>query len=73
MTDGTVTTPKLLTVAEAMDQLGIKSKDKIYELMRAGELAYVSLPPHTQQSGRRIEQAEIHAFIERHRQTPAAS
>lgn len=67
------TIPQLLTVAEAMDALGIKSKDKIYELMRGGELAYVSLPPHTQQAGRRIELAEIHAFIARHRKTAAAS
>jgi excisionase family DNA binding protein len=67
MTDGTVITPKLRTVAEAMELLGI-GKAKIYELMSLGELPYVSLPPHTKQAGRRIEQAEIDAFIARHRQ-----
>lgn len=68
MTDGTMAPPKLLTVAEAMAQLGIRSKHKIYGLMRAGELAYVVLPPHTHQAGRRIEQAEVEAFIARNRQ-----
>ncbi len=71
MTDATPATPKLLTVAEAMEQLGI-GKVKIYELMGAGEIAFVSLPPHTKQAGRRIEQSQIDAFIARHRQ-PAST
>jgi excisionase family DNA binding protein len=71
MTDSAVIIPKLRTVAEAMEQLGI-SKDKIYELMGGGHLAYISLPPHTKQAGRRIEQAEIDAFIARHRQSASA-
>jgi hypothetical protein len=57
----------MVTVAEAMEQLGIKSKDKIYELMSCGELSYVSLPPHTKQAGRRIEQSAIDDFIARNR------
>lgn len=61
-------TPKLVTVAEAMEQLGV-GKPKIYELMGTGEIAFISLPPHTKQAGRRIEQAEIDAFVARHRQT----
>ncbi|HEV2376210.1 MAG TPA: helix-turn-helix domain-containing protein [Streptosporangiaceae bacterium] len=73
MTDGTLAPPKLLTVAEAMEQLGI-GKDKIYELMGCGELAYVSLPPHTRQAGRRVAQADVDAFIKRNRHvaTPAS-
>ena len=37
--------------------------------MNSGELAYVKLPPGTNNSGRRIEQAEIDAFIARNRQS----
>lgn len=59
-------TPRLVTVNEAGEQLGV-SRDKLYELMAAGDLAYVSLPPHSKQAGRRIEQSEIDAFIERNR------
>lgn len=61
-------TPKLVTVNEACEQLGM-SRNKLYELMTAGEFAYVSLPPHSKQAGRRIEQAEIAAFIARNRQS----
>lgn len=71
MTDGIATTPKLLTPAEAMEQLGI-GKAKLYELMGCGEIPYISLPPHTKQAGRRIEQGDIDAFIARHRQTARA-
>ena len=61
-------TPKLVTVDDARTQLGM-SRDKIYELMSSGDLAYVSLPPHSsKQAGRRVEQAEIDAFIKRNRQ-----
>lgn len=59
---------RLLTVAEAYERLGV-SRDKLYELMRTGELPFVKLPPYTKQSGRRIEEAEVEAFIRRHRQT----
>jgi excisionase family DNA binding protein len=55
-----------MTVDEACEQLGI-AKTKLYELMRTGELASVKLPPATEQSGRRIEQAEIERFIDRNR------
>lgn len=64
--------PGMVTVAEAMRQLGIKSRDTIYRLMGSGELAWVSMPPHTKQAGRRIEQAEIDAFIERNRRHATA-
>jgi excisionase family DNA binding protein len=63
---------RLLTVAAARERLGM-SKDKLYELMRAGELAFVKLPPYTQHSGRRIEEAEIEAFIARNRQSAPAA
>ena len=58
--------PRLVTVNEACEQLGVE-RDKLYELMASGELAYVKLPPGTKQAGRRIEQSEIHAFIDRNR------
>ena len=46
------------------------SKSKVYELMRSGELTSVEIPGKSQKTyGRRIEQAEIGAFIERHRVT----
>lgn len=57
---------RLLSVEEACEQLGIR-KRKIYELMGSGELASIKLPPGSKQSGRRIEQSEIDAFIERNR------
>jgi excisionase family DNA binding protein len=61
-------TPKLVTVNEACEQLGL-SRDKLYELMADGHIAYVSLPPHSKQAGRRIEQSQIDAFVERNRST----
>jgi excisionase family DNA binding protein len=61
-----------VTVEEAMRQLGIK-KNKIYELMASGDLEFISLPPHTKQAGRRIEQAEIDAFKARHRNRAPAT
>jgi predicted DNA-binding transcriptional regulator AlpA len=70
--------PKLVTLAEAMDQLGV-GKTRLYELINSGEIATVELPtpggatarrrvgdPGPKKS-RRIEQAEINAFIERNR------
>jgi excisionase family DNA binding protein len=58
--------PRLLTVPEAAERLGVQRR-KIYELMASGDLASVKLPPGTPQSGRRIEEAEISAFIDRNR------
>jgi excisionase family DNA binding protein len=64
----TVPTPatRLRTVEEAREQLGV-AKTKVYELMSSGELAFVKLPPGSNNAGRRIEQAEIDAFIARNR------
>jgi predicted DNA-binding transcriptional regulator AlpA len=70
---------RLITVAQAAEQLGI-GKTRLYELIHAGEIATIELPspsgaPGRQYVGetgakasRRIEQAEVDAFIERHRQ-----
>lgn len=66
MTEQTTAPSASVTVEEACRQIGV-GKVKLYELMAAGELAYISLPPHTQRAGRRIEQAEIDAFKTRHR------
>ena len=63
-------TPQLHTVEEAMGILHL-SKDKIYELMEGGHLAYIKLPPGTKQAGRRIEASAIAAFLDSNR-TPAA-
>ena len=63
--------PRLLTVDEAAAQLGI-SREQLCTFMREGEIAWVSFPPHTKQTGRRVEQAEIDAFIERNRQRATA-
>lgn len=59
--------PPMLTVDEAADQLGI-SREKLYGLMRDGEIAYVLFPPGNKQSARRIEQSELDAFKDRYRQ-----
>jgi len=53
---------QLWTVEEARDLLGI-GHDKIYKLMRSGELAYIQLPPGTKRAPRRIEQREIERFL----------
>jgi excisionase family DNA binding protein len=60
----------LLTVPEAAEQLGI-SRELVYQLMRRGELQFIQLPLRTgaRWSGRRVEQAAVDAFIERHRVT----
>ncbi len=70
----------MVTVAEACRQLGI-SKVKFYELLNGGHIATVLLPTPGgardkrrvghggPRASRRIEQAEINAFIERNRQT----
>ena len=56
----------LRTVDQACEQLGVE-RSKLYELMRQGHIASIKLPPGTAQSGRRIEQAELDAFIVRNR------
>lgn len=70
---------RLLTIAEASEQLGI-GKTRLYELIHAGEIATIELPTSSGAPGRRyvgdtgakasrrIEQTEVDAFIERHRQ-----
>ncbi len=62
----TPATTRLLTVEQACEQLGIKTR-KFYELMASGAIATIKLPPGNQQSGRRVEQSEIDAFIARNR------
>jgi excisionase family DNA binding protein len=57
---------RLVTPADAADQLCISLRT-IYELMSTGALASIKLPPGGKTSPRRIEQAEIDAFIERNR------
>lgn len=65
--------PQLRTVEETCAQLGLE-RTKVYELMASGELAYVKIPPGSLQAARRVEQAEIDAFIARNRiGTPAAT
>jgi excisionase family DNA binding protein len=58
--------PRLYTVERACELLEV-GKDKIYALMRSGELAFIKLPPGTKRSGRRIEHAEIEQFLARNR------
>ncbi len=71
--------PGMVTVAEACRQLGI-SKVKFYELLNGGHIATVLPTPGGgrgkrrvghggPRASRRIEQAEINAFIERNRET----
>jgi hypothetical protein len=74
----------LVTVAEARGQLGI-GLTKMYELINTGEIAVVRLPTPGGKATRRrvgesgarpslrIEQAEIDAFIARHREPAATS
>ena len=57
---------RLVTPADAAEQLNVSLRT-IYELMSSGELASIKLPPGGKTSPRRIEQAEIDAFIERNR------
>lgn len=63
--------PSLLTVPEAAGQLGLSARH-VYELMYMGELASVDIPSSGatgRKTSRRIERAEILAFIERNRNT----
>ena len=57
---------RLVTPADAAEQLGISLRT-IYELMSTGALASIKIPPGGKTSPRRIEQAEIDAFIDRNR------
>jgi excisionase family DNA binding protein len=68
MRQATTAVPRLLTVPEAAERLGV-SRGLVYQLMRRGELAFVQLPLRegAKWSGRRIEQAALDAFIERNR------
>jgi excisionase family DNA binding protein len=58
--------PLLYTVERACELLGV-GKDKIYALMRSGELAFIKLPPGTKRSGRRIERSEVERFLKQNR------
>lgn len=59
--------PRLLTIAQAAEQLGM-SRTKLYELMCQGGLASVEIPSaEGGRNTRRIEQSAIDAFIEQHR------
>lgn len=75
-TSGALSTPLLLTVEQTRRQLGC-SRRHVYNLINRGELTSVrTRGPRGNPWGHRIEQAEIHAYIERNRQTaqaPAAS
>jgi excisionase family DNA binding protein len=63
-------TPRLLTIAEAAGQLGVDRRT-VYDLVHKGDIATIQIPPRIASRGerhaRRIEQAEIDAFIERNR------
>jgi excisionase family DNA binding protein len=58
----------LLTVDETAERLSV-SREYIYQLIRRGELACIELPLRegAKWSGKRIEPAELEAFIERNR------
>jgi hypothetical protein len=76
--------PRLLTVAQAGEQLGV-GKTRMYELINAGQIATIELPTSDGAPGRRyvgepgakasrrIEQTEVDAFIERQRQRLGAA
>lgn len=70
----TADTPKLLlTLKDAAVQLGC-SRRHMYDLIGRGEITSVrQRGPKGNYWGHRIEQAEIHAYIERNRQPAAAS
>lgn len=58
---------RLLTITEVSQQLGL-SRHVVYELMYKGELRSVEIPSRNgKQAMRRFEQAEIDAFVARHR------
>jgi hypothetical protein len=63
--------PHLVTVAEASQQLGLSVR-ATYELMYKGHLKSVGIPStgDSDRKVRRIEQAEIDAFIAEHRTGP---
>ena len=65
--------PRLLTMTQAAEQLGM-SRTKFYELVYKGGLPSVELPSRTgQRSTRRVEQAAVDAYIEQHRVTYPAT
>jgi excisionase family DNA binding protein len=58
---------RLLTITEVSQQLGL-SKSVVYELMYTGDLRSVEIPSRNgKQAMRRFEQAEVDAFVARHR------
>ena len=60
-------TPLLLSLDEAAEQLGI-TRRQIYNLIERGALTSVRHPgPNGKPWGHKVEQAEIHAYIERNR------
>lgn len=75
-----VSPARLVTITEAGRQLGV-GKAKVYELINSGELPSVTIPapggdrvPRRvgepgPKPGRRIDQADIDAFIKRHKRS----
>lgn len=59
--------PRLLNTTEAAGRLGV-SRRYLYDLINSGEIATVRLPSGGTKPEHRIEESEIEAFIERHRQ-----
>lgn len=65
--------PRLLTARQAARQLGL-STTAVYQMMYKGDLASIAIPtgnPH--RTLRRVEQAEVSAFIERNRVATAGT
>jgi excisionase family DNA binding protein len=58
----TVTTPRLVTLAQAAERLGL-SRSKLYEILAAGELASVRIG-----RTRRIDVDDLAECVVRHRQ-----
>ena len=55
--------PRLLTVTEVGEQLGM-GKTAVYELLHRGEFASIEIPSgNGKRPARRVEQSEIDAFI----------
>jgi excisionase family DNA binding protein len=64
---------RLLTVAEVCEQLHL-SRSVVYELMYKGELRSVEIPMgNGKRATRRFEQAEVDAFVARHRTGPVTT
>lgn len=61
---------RLLTVTEVAEQLHL-SRGVVYELTYKGELRSVEIPSASEKRAtRRFEQAEVDAFVARHRKGP---